>query len=768
MGALVIGVLFLGLIITISVRNPLLVQGNSPWRRDLMKQPFVLHLLHTYHSFRKLSDILFLPYFLKSSQIPGYTLNIKTDNLAALNSKLSDDPISGQLRNDDRLWVKAVFSAGDYKDRVKVRYRGTNANHWNSFQKSWRINFPDEHLFEGMKAFNLIIPYDRNYFIEPLNYYRAGKLGLTAPAMHFVRLRLNGEDMGVYLAFEQWGDDWLKKTKLPENAMVLGADDARDPKDTNVDAESLAVRMASGTAYFNRYTDASYASSFETLVNVIEFADDATFERSIAGLFDLKKFYAWNIVDILANGGHFEDHFGNIIIIFNPATGRFEFSPWDIGVGQFFGASDRYQDNFFKLSRRILQVPEFRNERNAMLAAYLKDGKNLEDDLEFYDKLWRGTKTDFYQDSAKLYNNFQLREQVDWLRGQVEDNFKRASAVLDYGADYYQATESDKATQTETRDSLSWAEGYSRFFETTYTRDEFITHNPAFIKRGQNGVVLPRGAHAFSRDIIIPFGLRFIIEPGTTINLSDKVSIISYSPLEALGEKNQPIRFLGKTAATTWGTMAIVNTGRDISRLKFVEFNGGSGATMNGITFTGQAAFHNADNEITNSSFRNARDDDGLNVKYSLWSITDSYFNGNFADSIDSDFTEEGSIIKNNTFENNGYGGGGDGIDLSWSRVLVEGNKINGCTDKGISIGESSRPLVKNNFITKCDIGIAVKDSSQAEIFDTVIKDSRVGVAAYQKKAALKGGVANLHNVRLEAVAVAYEKDDLSTINIIP
>ncbi len=767
--AIIIAIFLFGsAIIVVSLRNPLADQINPAWRVVLMRQPFVLHLLHTYHSLRKLPDILFLPYIFKSSQIPAYTLNIRTDKIATLNSKLSSDPFSGQLRNDDRLWVKAVFSAGDYKDEVKVRYRGTNANHWNSFQKSWRVNFPEEHLFNGMKALNLIIPYDRKYAIEVLNNYRAKKLGLETVDMYFARLKLNGEDMGVYIVYEQWSDEWLKKRILPEDSLVLGGDDARTPGDTTVATDTIMVPTVNGPAYKKNYSSGAHPNSLETLINLVERADDETFRRSIGQIFDLQKLYAYNVVQILANSQHAGANFdlGNMIMIFNPATGKFEFSPWDVGIGQPDNDQDVYQDNVFNLMRRLFRWPEFREARNKLLASYLTDEKNLQDDLDFYNKLWQETKTDFYQDNAKLYNNFQLRQQVKFYREQIIKNFSLARAVLSYDVDYYQANESDRAVQIETRNSMKLAGSYSRFFETTYTRDEFIANNPQFVKRGQNNVVLPRGTHVFSRDVIIPLGLRFIIEPGTIVYLDNNVSIISYSPLEALGTKDQPIRFLGKTAATTWGTIAVVNTGRDVSRLKFAEFNGGSGAVINGITFTGQAAFHNADNNIANSIFKNARDDDGLNVKYSAWSITDSYFSGNFSDAIDSDFSPKGTVIKNNTFENNGYGGGGDGIDLSWSEILVEGNKINGCTDKGISVGESSTPLIKNNAIEKCDIGIAVKDSSRAEIFDTTIKDSRVGVATYQKKAALKGGVANLHNVVLSGVAVDYETDDLSVINI--
>jgi len=183
--------------------------------------------------------------------------------------------------------------------------------------------------------------------------------------------------------------------------------------------------------------------------------------------------------------------------------------------------------------------------------------------------------------------------------------------------------------------------------------------------------------------------------------------------------------------------------------------------------FTGMVAFHNADVEITNAIFKNAGDDDALNIKYGKASVTNSFFGDNFSDAVDIDWSPPETVVAHNKFYNNGYGVGGDGIDLSWSDVSITNNEINGCTDKGISVGESSKPIIKNNLISNCDIGVAVKDSSEAEIVGNIIRDSRVGIAAYQKKSVFGGGVANIDGNILDGVRIEYEKDKLSILNII-
>ncbi len=409
-------------LIFVVARNPVTESGDSFFvklRNKVINNEAVVYMLHTYHSLRKLPDILFFPYFFRESNLPLYSLYVSAKDMRALNDSLPNNPIGGYLTDENRLWVKGTFIAEGYEEEVKVKYRGTNANHWNSLQKSWRIKFPKEHLFHGMETIDLVIPYDRDYFIEPLNLYRGKKLGLITLDMSFSRLRLNGQDSGVYLTYERWEQGWLESRRIPTNAGIFMGDDAMktvmDPK-TQV---AIQTNLYPGPLYLNKLSDGADDNGVITLKNIIEETDDETFKKVIGNVFDLKKFYAWNIVNILAGSGHRMDYFydGNTVIIFNSVTGKFELTPWDVEIEPLSEQSGGvYKDNNYKLSRRIFSIPEFRQERDAMLAAYLKDGLELRDDLAFYNNLFEQTKSDFYSDSAKLYNNFQFLGQVKLYR----------------------------------------------------------------------------------------------------------------------------------------------------------------------------------------------------------------------------------------------------------------------------------------------------------------------------------------------------------------
>jgi len=763
------GGLFVALVFGLFVfHNPLSEESTTLQRvrSSFLQNGMVVHFLHTYHSLRKLPDILFAPFYLVPSKLPTYTLYITPKNINILNTALPENPINGYLHNENREWVDAVFISGDYKEKVKVKYRGTNANHWNSFQKSWRVKFPSENLFNGMKSFDLIIPYDREYFAEALNFYRARKLGLETLDMSFARINLNGVDMGVYIEVERWNEKLLSRRPSPDTISVFNADDSVNTDGTNVDESSIYIKSKNGNYYFTQNTGSPSNNILKMFYDFLENLDDETFKRITPIIIDLPKFYAFSVASVLSGTRHYDGSFGNIYLMFNPEKGKFEISPWDLGVKPIDSVIG---DHRMELTSRILSIPEFRNKRNKLLQSYIENPANLEDDMKFYDGLFAETKYDFFTDNAKLYNNFQFLAQVRLFRKTFIDNFSVAKLVFDYGNAYYK----DDFPAAANRTQLVLEGNFSRLLEAGYSIDEFITANPSFIKRDADTAALLYGAYYFAQDIIVPIGLKMVIDPGVTIYMGEGTSFISYSPVIAQGNAATPIRIIRATQNKSWGTFAVVNTEREKSIIDYVEFNGGSGDSINGIVFTGMVAFHNTDVDIFNSTFQNSSGegggDDALNIKYGKALIANSIFRHTFSDGIDTDAVNKDTVIRNNTFYNIGYDktAGGDAIDISWSDILIENNEVNDCIDKGISVGEGSKPLIKHNLIKSCSIGVAIKDASVALIENNNFSDIKIGVSAYRKKPEFSvGGTARVFDNIFKNVGQEYEKDAFSNIII--
>ena len=363
----------------------LIAKTNPEARQALLADPLVQHFKHTYNSIKKLPDLLFTPYLLVSSSLPTYYISIPLDNIVRMNAALPTDPFEGKLSEENKQFVKAEFKdlVGNYSARVDIKYRGVSANHWNALQKSYRVQFPTGDYFNGQRLVNFVTPYDRKYYIEPLNAYRAKKLGLINLDMQFVRLNINGEDTGVYLMFEHWSPELLAKKGLPEAKMFGLADGSITPTGS----------LAGYVNMFDKEGDTK-KEEIATLLAIRDAADDATFRKLIPQILDMEKFYNWSVLTVLSGSTH-QSEATNPVLYFNTATGKFELVPWDTEVADV--EHYPYDDTTSLLLNRIMRVPEFRVERDKRLAAYINDPANLADDLAFYDRLVAATKTDFYK-----------------------------------------------------------------------------------------------------------------------------------------------------------------------------------------------------------------------------------------------------------------------------------------------------------------------------------------------------------------------------------
>ncbi|QQG45477.1 MAG: CotH kinase family protein [Candidatus Sungiibacteriota bacterium] len=718
------------LLVLIFVAGLIVIKSES-LRYRLIQSPMFQQLVPTYRSVRKLPDLVFSPYFFYKTRLPVYKLVIKKQDLATLNAGLPD-PFGAPLLDDNRVRVKADFAAGDFRERVELRYRGFKNNHWAAAQKSWRINFSKESRFQGMKGLNLVIPYDRLYFIELLNAYRARKLGLNVPDIWFVRLKINGWDAGVYMAWEQWSNRWLSRSGLPDTSHILAVDDGKP----GLFEDTAPLFSREGLRRWKSYTQNNTKSfpELEALVEIIEKTDDTMFTKLIPHIIDLPKFYAWHALRALADSAH-QWEAANLIVIFNTATGKFETVPFDMGMEMGEYLRDEAAE---KLASRVFSIPEFRKERDEVLKSYLNED-NLRDDLAFYDSLARRMKPEFLSDSLKFHSNLKYLSEISRLRDLTESNFQKATAFLGRVSPPYFLQKTG---------SLVMPTEFARFPEISRSLIEFLAYNPRFYALDEKTVSLGTGTTIITETTIIPAGVTLRINAGTTLLLGEGVSLVSYGPVEIVGSSGAPVIVAALDAQKPWGSILILNNSKTPSRVEFAQVSGGSGVEINGIRATGMLAVHDSDLEVSQSIFSDSHDDDAINVKYGRAIIRRSTFFKTNSDALDFDAVDATSIVEDNTFASplGTKETGGDAIDLSFSQVLIQRNIILGCADKGISVGEASRPIIIKNVITSCSVGVAVKDSSRARIFSNIFKEDDVAISAYQKKHEFGGGYALVIN----------------------
>ena len=75
-----------------------------------------------------------------------------------------------------------------------------------------------------------------------------------------------------------------------------------------------------------------------------------------------------------------------------------------------------------------------------------------------------------------------------------------------------------------------------------------------------------------------------------------------------------------------------------------------------------------------------------------------------------------------------------DGLDISGSKVETSGNTFSNLSDKGISIGENSIIMIKNNNFNDNNLAIAVKDGSKAFVDQNQFNHNNIDISMYVKK----------------------------------
>jgi hypothetical protein len=686
-------------------------------------------VLPNWHSLRKLTDIIHFPFWLQKSNLETYYLEISKNNLMEMEKSLPIDPktgSAGNLTEDDKTFVNAVFEDKEYpyKNEVKVRYGGIVSNNWTSRKKALMINFPAADLFQGAKNLKFFLPDDRGYFMESLNAYRAKKIGLIAPDYKFIKLVLNGEDMGVYLAAEVHTKQWLAKNN------IYDTDNIFSPMDQNL-LSTTTVFSSQRINDWKSYTAANQNGPFEelnTLIELVENASDKEFAEKIGTVVDLEKFYNFMIITTLAGSNHLNQ--GNVKLLFKQENGKFEMLVEDVEI---FPLTDDYYSLNNALVKRILSAPKFFNAYKEMLKKYTADENNLKDDLKYYNKLYSDLKNEFYRDHVKIQNDIIFENRVDEIRGLIISNFQKAKDLANL--EKYPAGKSHPRPDKK----LSFEGSFKFLNNVSQTSDEFISQNPNFYKRDGTTLILKTGIYTLFQTIIIPENLKLVIEPGTTLLFAPDISFISYSPVTAVGTAGAPISFLplypdGKP----WGSFGVINTGSAKNIFVYINVSGGSEALINGVLFTSQFSLNNTLSEVTNSVFENGKSDDGLHGLLGSVDLMGNVFKNSYSDGIDFDYVSNAKISNNLFFNDNlnGKSADGDGLDISGAvNLLIENNKIFNFTDKCISVGENSSLEIKNNILSGCNYGIAVKDNSSAVINnDIIVGNKTVGVALYRKK----------------------------------
>ena len=249
--------------------------------------------------------------------------------------------------------------------------------------------------------------------------------------------------------------------------------------------------------------------------------------------------------------------------------------------------------------------------------------------------------------------------------------------------------------------------------------------------------IVVSSSHTVSSNWHIATDEHLVVRPNVTLRFAPGTSLIVRGQMTAIGTEQAPISFTSADPAANWGVVFLNSLSVLTNRFQHCLFEKSANVLINGMPVTASLAAYTAPVTVSNCVFRHTAADDAFNSKY-VSPVIDSCTFSNNLDAIDIDMG--GGLVIGSRFIDNRD----DCIDLSSSWARIENNFIKSFGDKGISVGEKSKPTIVNNHISDATMGVAVKDLSHAIFKNNTITNNRQDIALYQKKPSFGPGTARI------------------------
>ena len=294
-----------------------------------------------------------------------------------------------------------VDAAAVRYDPIDVNYRGAYALQSliqsRAVQRNWKLKFAKNRAYQNRREWNFN---HENHIRQRLAYWLMRLASVKLPSARHVALRVNGEEHGLYLQYEDPDDKAWLLDALGDNEGDLYKAGYDIPNETPYFAtlEVLGETDADYAMHYRKKTNnddpvkATDYSALRSFIAGLNQTPDAEFETFLSRNFDVDKFIGYLVVaNFISHWDSFPQRPKNFWLYQVSATGKWVFIPWDMDATfQSFkfslnpmgtDASVFYQfDEFVEymgrqaaegtarpLITRMMQVPTF---RDAYVARY--------------------------------------------------------------------------------------------------------------------------------------------------------------------------------------------------------------------------------------------------------------------------------------------------------------------------------------------------------------------------------------------------------------
>ncbi|MCH8329875.1 MAG: CotH kinase family protein [Bacteroidetes bacterium] len=682
---------------------------------------------------------------------------------------------------------------------IKIRIRGDMPSNYNKglLKASYRFNISSATSLLGMKRCSLVRPEQENDFYGFLVYKFFDLEGLVSNDFHFIRIQFNGKDNGIYVLQEAFAKELVESADLREGLLMRFENDCID---NNGAYNPAGFPILEAYQEKRVLRNSSLAPLYNRALNKFEMVKTGAIKVSDA--FDIDKFAQFVAIgDIFL--AHHALKCQNVKLYFNPITDKFEPILWDptsyvrykieLPVEQGHNGlwADYFDDltyypiytllamdeDFLEAYTRQLQeyvyndkVPNFISQYQGFISAYqpelMRQGYrasfNRKRILHHLASL-RSLYTVDDRVIASLYKNEDLLRVISrfplplWLSHvEIEGvTINIEKILLPNSQNDFTITDSILQSTTKRKFKVYTSFLHERressrkkgkIFERLDKIEEMTSREAGgneeylTIDEEMKTITFDQGLLVIDENLELPKGYVIMINTGTEIVLRNNASILSESPIKAIGfvEDSILIRSEG-------GGGIFLNRAEGKSEFQYVIFDGLSSPVKGNWTITGAVTFHESPVTITGCVFKNNQSEDALNIIRCEFSMDNSLFHNISSDALDVDFGK-GEIINCTLSQIMN-----DGLDFSGSTIKLSNIILENINDKAISCGERSNLNASDINISHSFIGLTCKDLSNVEVNNLQITNTLYPITAYQKKDAFGPSSITITNFSVEA-----------------
>ena len=716
-------------------------------------------------------NINVIKYNFVKNELTNVELNIDQENLEYLEIQRQNK--IKQTLNKVENFAKGNLIHDEKNYKIKLRVKGDRVLHYfNKNETSYKIDLRGDERLWGLEEFSVQKPIVRNYTYEYIFHKLLNYSDLISLKYFFINIALNGSDKGIYAVEEGFSKELIERNKK-RNGPIFGLDEKK------------------GTDYpyikYDLYSKKYWTSNYPELVEQAIIKINSLKEKKIGvnEIFDLEKWATFFAIIDLSSTLHGSIS-KSVKLFYNPVTSKFE--P--------IGYDGHYRKNHFEnflildfLDKKNKNCSYICKEREWYLSFLKKPNGDLNNEFitlylealkrvssinfieDFYKKnskkfdkinsqlhtektkkdrgFYKGVGEFIYEPNFLKKKALYINERINKI-GQVENlefSLEKKKIVTDNANKFFFKelvidckNLKKKQVYLLNKKTIDYGNTCDYFIGESKLRlsKDILIRKDLFLvqkerldlikdyniqKKDKNNYYINSNI-VIDRDTFFPKGNNLYVAEGVEITFTNDVILRSEGSIFFKGSKERPIIVQGGNKINT-GSLILTDNSYLINHVIFKNLS--FPKTRNSILYGGVNII-NSNLEINNSQIINSLSEDGINIISSKSKINNLILKNIYADAIDIDFGTLDFVNINCNIINN------DCLDVSGANVKGNLIKATNVQDKGLSFGENSVGIIKNNFFKNNKLAVAVKDGSELEIINNTFIDNKYDIAVFNKK----------------------------------